>query len=164
MASGSTLLYFGPQCSTPPSSNYATFDTRNAHLVLEFDASTAETIYFEAILPRSYSGGGLTASIAWMADGATTGNCVWGLSIERHQDDADDLDSDSFATEQTATGTTASADGEVQYTEIAFTSGAQMDSLAVGEHFRLALRRVATDGSDTLSVDAQFLGLELRET
>lgn len=100
-----------------------------------------------------------------MADGATSGAVVWGGSFERHQDDSGDLDSDDFAAEQTATGTTASVDGEVKYTDIAFTDGAQLDSLAIGEHFRFKLRRVATDGADTMNAnDAQLLSVELRET
>lgn len=164
MASGSTLVVFKPQHNIPPTSNYATLDTRNQHLVLEFDKDTAESAVFESVLPRIYAGNGLTVTIAWMADGATANDVVWGASIERHQDDADDLDSDSFAGEQTATGTTASADGEVQYTSITFTDGAQIDSLAVGESFRLKIRRVATDGADTLAVDAQLLAVEIKET
>jgi hypothetical protein len=89
---------------------------------------------------------------------------VWGGSFERHQDDTDDLDADGFAAEQTATGTTASGSGEVQYTSIAFTDGAQMDSVAAGESFRFKLRRVATDGADTALADAQALAVEIRET
>jgi hypothetical protein len=35
MASGDTLAVFFPAMSEPPSSNYATFDTRNGVLVLD---------------------------------------------------------------------------------------------------------------------------------
>lgn len=165
MASGNTLLQFHPQDNQPPSSNYATLDTRNSQLVLEFDAATAESAIFSAVLPRAYAGGGITASICWCADTAITGSVVWGVSIERAADETDDLDSDSFATEQTVTSAapTGSA-GQVQYASIAFTDGAQIDSIAIGERIRVKLRRVAADGSDDMAGDAQFISLELRET
>jgi hypothetical protein len=164
MASNGTMCVFGPQNNVPPTANFATLDTRNNLLVLEFDQTTAESAVFATIMPRSYSGGGVTITVAWMGDGITTGDVVWGGSFERHQDDTDDLDADGFAAEQTATGTTASGSGEVQYTSIAFTDGAQMDSVAAGESFRFKLRRVATDGADTALADAQALAVEIRET
>lgn len=164
MAAGNSLCIFQPQNNIPPASNPATLDLRNQQLCLEFDPTTAESAVFSGVLPRNYSGNGLTVSINWAADGATTGDVVWGASIERHADDAQDLDSDSFAAEQTVTDTTASADGETVYSLIAFTNGAQMDSLAVSERFRLKIRRVATDGADTLTVDAQIFSVEVMET
>lgn len=148
----------------PPSSAYATFDTRNGHLLLEFDAGTAESAVFSGVLPRNYAGGGLTLRIAWLADTAVAGDVVWGASFERHQDETDDLDSDTFAAERTATATAPGTTGQVQYTDIAFTDGAQIDSLAVGESFRVKIRRVASDAGDTMAGDAQLLRVELRET
>jgi hypothetical protein len=164
MARGNSLCFFFPQNNQPPSSNYATLDTRNGHLCAEHDDSAIESCIFSGILPRNYASGGITVTIAWMAATATTGDVVWGASFERHADDTDDLDSDGFAAEQTATATTASGTGEVQYTNIAFTDGAQIDSLAVSEHFRIKIRRVATDGADTMAGDAQLLSVEVRET
>jgi hypothetical protein len=157
-------MFFYPQNNQPPSASYGTLDVRNGHLVIELDDSAAESCIFSGVLPRNYASGGITVRIAWMAATATTGDVVFGASFERHQDDTDDLDSDSFAAEQTATATTASATGEVQYTAITFTDGAQLDSLAVSEHFRLKVRRVATDGADTLVGDCQILSVELQET
>lgn len=166
MASGNTLLILHPQNNLPPSSNYATFDTRNvSNLVLEFDASTIESAFFSCVMPRAYASGGITCMLAWCADTAVTGSVVWGISIERCQDETDDLDTDSFAAEQTATSAapTGSA-GQIQYCSIAFTDGAQMDSVTAAERFRLKLRRVATDGSDDMAGDAQMVALEIRET
>ncbi len=50
MASGDTLLIFGPLHNEPPSSDAATFDTRNLHPVLDFDASTDESAVFSSII------------------------------------------------------------------------------------------------------------------
>lgn len=164
MASGDTLLVFVPHANQPPASGYATFDTRNTHLVLDFDDSTDEYAYFPGVLPRNYASGGVTATVIWLATSATSGNVVWAVAWERHQDDATDLDADSFAADQTVTVACASASGEPSYDGIAFTDGAQMDSLAAGESFRLRIYRDADNASDTLVGDAELLRIEVQET
>lgn len=164
MASGNSLCSFVPQGCIQPTSNYATYDFRNNHLVLEFDAGTDESVIWADILPRNYSGGGLTVNVLWMGDGVTTGDVVWNGAFERNEDSGTDLDSDSFATAQAATGTTAGTNGAVQYTAITFTDGAQIDSIAVGERFRFKLTRDADNVADTMSADAQVLAVEIIET
>lgn len=164
MASGNTLYVWPASAGIPPTSAFATLARRNNHLVANFDAATDESIDFEGVLPSHYSGGGLTVILTWLGATATTGDVVWNSAVERHQDDTDDLDSDTFATAQAATGTTASATGEPQYTSITHSSGANMDSLAVGESFRLRVTRDADNGSDTMAGDAQLLRVEVRET
>ena len=89
---------------------------------------------------------------------------VWGTEIERHQDDVDDLDADSFAAQSTVAATTASATGETAYDTTTHTSGAQMDSLAVGESFRLRVKRMPANASDNLVGDGELLRVEVRET
>ena len=164
MTSGDTLAVFTAWDGMPPVSNYGTVDTRNVHRVADFDAATDETLLYEGVLPRNYAGGGVTLRMGWMASSATSGNCVWNASFERHQDETDDLDSDTFASAQAATGAAPATSGMVQYTDITFTNGAQMDSLAVGESYRLRITRNAASGSDTMTGDAELLRLELRET
>jgi|SRR6185436_17190633 len=165
-ASGQTLCVFTPAHAEFPSSNFGTFDTRNGHLVLEFDASTDEKIYFTGVLPRNYSGGGLTLIIGWMADTATSGSCRWQAGIERLADAGSDLDADDFASSNSAGGTANGTSGKLTYTTIAFTSGAQMDSLAAGEAFRLSINRDAdgTSGTDDMTGDAQLVFAEIKET
>lgn len=164
MASGNTLAILMPQSNQPPASNFATIDTRNSHVVLEFDDTTAESAIFGATLSRAYAGGGVTVTIVWLADTATANDVVWAASFERHQAAITDLDADDFAAEQTATGTAPATCGALVYTNITFTDGAQLDSLAVSESFRLKIRRNASSGSDTLVGDAQLLRVEIRET
>jgi len=164
MPSGDTLLIFTPLSNEPPTSVYAQLDQRNGHTVLDFDQSTDEYAFFGAVLPRNYSGGGITVSIYWMASGVASNNVVWNAAIERHQNDVTDLDSDSFATAQAATDAAPTVDGEHTVTELAFTNGSQMDSLAAGESFRLSIARDANNGSDTMAADAELLRVEIRET
>jgi len=165
MASNDTLCVFTPHANQPPLATFATLDIRGStHMVLDFDDTTAESAQFAGILPRNYAGGGITLTLIWLATTATTGSVKWNAQFERHQDDTDDLDTDSFATAQTATGAAATTAGACQYTPIVFTNGAQIDSLAAGESFRLKITRDAVDGADTLVGDAELLSVELRET
>ena len=163
MASGDTLAIFTPHANEPPATNYATVDIRGTHMVLDFDDTTAESAQFGAVLPRNYAGGGITLNVIWLATTATTGNVKWNAQFERHQASTTDLDTDDFATAQSATGTAPATSGAPLYTSIAFTNGAQMDSVAVGESFRIKITRDAADGTDTMTGDAELLRVEIRE-
>lgn len=164
MATGDTLCFFSPIANEPPASAFATLDFRNAHPILNYDASTNWSAVWTGILARNYGGGGLSVNVIWCAATATTGNCVWNAQVERIEDEGTDIDADSFATAQAATGAAPATSGMAQYTTIAFTAGAQMDSLAAGEMFRLKVTRDAANGSDTMAGNAQVLGVEIRET
>lgn len=162
MASGNTLYSWTALANEPPTSSGATLDFRNGQPVLDFDEASTETAIFSGVLPRHYAGGGVTITITWMASTATSGNVIWETAFERG---TTDLDSDSFAT--AVQGSAAGANGTsgiVTQTAIAHTNGAQMDSLAVGERFRLRLQRIGGNGSDTMSGDAEVLAVEIRET
>lgn len=124
--------------------------TRNAHPVLDFDAATDECAYFGGYLNSSYAGGGLNVTFGWLAASATSGATGWLVAFEAHPDDAFDLDGDGFAADRSISATTASATGEVQYSTISFTDGAQMDSVAAGESYRL---RICRDGDGSVVTD-----------
>jgi hypothetical protein len=165
MASGDTLCVFSALANQPPTTAFATLDTRGAaaatYFVLDFDASTDESAMFVGVLPRNYASGGLTVTLHWMATSATSGDCVWLAAIGRLNTD---LDSDPHAATQTATGTANGTSGIITSTAITFTDGAQMDSLAVGEAFSLKITRNADDGSDTMAGDAELVAVEIKET
>ena len=161
----SHLETFRPQQNEPPTSAFATLDLRNNIPVLDFDDSaTIEDAVFGGVMSNDYANGGLTVIIQWSATSATTGNVVWEAAIERWADDAFDIDADGFATENTATCTTASASGEVDYCTITFTDGADMDSLTDGEGFRIKISRDGDDASDTMTGDAELLRVHLYNT
>lgn len=164
MATGNTLLIFTPQHNEPPSSAFATLDARNRHLVLDFDDSTDEAAVFRGILPRNYGGGGITVYLHWAATSATTGNCIWDVSFERIGEGQQDIDADGFAAVQSVTATAPGTSGHLDIASIAFTDGGQMDSVAVGEGFRLKVNRDANNASDTMTGDAELWGVELKET
>lgn len=161
MASGNTLLIFTPLGNEPPTSNFATPDTRNAHPVLDFDDSTSESAVFSAVMPRNYSGGGLTVYIHYSAI-ATSGDVDWDVSFERIGDQQQDVDSDGFAAVNSVDGTTVpGTSGLVDIVNVTFTDGADMDSVAAGESFRL---KIARDIADTAVGDIELHKIEIKET
>lgn len=165
MASGDTLAYFTAADGEPPASNSATLDTRNVTLVLDYDASTDESMEYGGFMPRNYAGTtGITVTLGWAATTATSGDVVWNVGFKSISDDADDLDSKAFAAVNAATDTTASASGEVAYVTITFTDGADMDSVTAGEYFRMIVTRDADNGSDTMAGDAELVFVEIQET
>ena len=99
-----------------------------------------------------------------MATSATSGDVVWGGSIERAQEGGTDQDADSFAAEQTATSTANGTSGIKTKTTLTFTSGAVMDSLAAGEPFRLKIARKAADAADTMTGDAEWCEAHIKES
>jgi len=163
MASGDTLLILTPLANEPPASNYATLDVRNAHPALDFDATTNESAVFTGIMPRNYAGGGVTVYLHYAMTSATSGDIDWDVEFERIGEGVLDIDADSFASAQSVDNTTVpGTSGNVDIVAVAFTDGAQMDSVAVGELFRLRVTRDAA--SDTATGDAELLGIEIIET
>lgn len=163
MASGDTLLTFMPYQNEQPASNYATLDLRNIHPVVDFDAATNESAVFSAIMPRAYSGGGLTVYIHYSMSSATSGNVDWDISFERIGDQQQDVDTDSFAAVNSVDNTTVpGTSGNVDIVNVTFTDGADMDSVAAGELFRLKITRDAA--SDTAAGDAELHAIEVKET
>jgi hypothetical protein len=166
MASGDSLVHWTPLGNIPPSAAFATFDFRNVHPVLDFDGATDEEAVFHGVLPRRYNGGGLTVRLFVAFTSATSGTSRWQAAIERLEAAGLDLDADSFAAFQSAAGAVPATNGQLVAVDVAFTAGAEMDSLAAGEAFRLKVRRDAdgTSGTDDVTTDAELVAVEVRET
>jgi hypothetical protein len=164
MASGDTLLIFTAQHNEPTTSAYATFDTRNQHPVLDFDAATNESAVFSHVMPQTYSGTtGITVLVHYAMSTGTTGDIDWDAQFELIGDQQQNIDTDGFASVQSTDNTTIpSTSGFVDIVSITFTDGAQMDSVAAGDGFRLKVTRDAV--SDTAAGDAELRFVEVRET
>lgn len=160
------IATLSPLANEPPSSAYATPDTRNGHPTLDFDGATDEEAVFGLILPAWYAGGGITVDTYWSFTSATSGSLRVQISIERMDASSLDIDADSFATANSAGGTAPGTSGQLIKVSIAFTSGSQMDSAAAGEMIRVKVRRDAdgTSGTDDITTDAELLCLVVRET
>lgn len=162
MASGDTLAIFHPYDNEPPSSNYATLNQRNGHPILEFDDTLSWAAVFTGVLPRNYGGSGLTVYVHASAV-ATSGTMGWTVEIERMDDSSLDIDADSFASAQTVTAATVpGTSGQTLVLNVAISSGANMDSLAAGEQFRLRLKRDVAN--DNAVGNVQMTMVEVKET
>jgi len=164
MASGDTLLTFKARNNEPPAANGATLDLRNQHWVLDFDADANESAVFASVMPQHYAGTtGVTVYIHYAMTSAEADTIDWDAAFERIGDQQLDIDGDSFAAVQSVDNTTVpGTSGLVDIVSIAFTDGAQMDSVAKGEGFRLKITRDAV--SDDASGDAELRFVEIRET
>jgi len=163
MASGDTLLIFEPLANEPPSANMATFAARNQHPVLNFDDTTNESAVFSGVMPQHYGGGGVTVLLHYSMTSAVGDTVDWDMAFERIGDQQQDIDGDSFAAVQSVNDTTVPGTcGLVDVVSVAFANGAEMDSVAAGEAFRLKVTRDAV--SDDAVGDAELLRVELRET
>ena len=163
MASGDTLAVFTPYNNEPPAANYATLDLRNYHPVLDFDATTNELATFTGILPRNYAAGGVTVYIHWAAstDTTDTHHCYWDAAFELCT--GLDMDADSFAAVNSVDTDHCNATSGIEtVTAIAFTDGADMDSVIAGALFRLQITRDAAN--DDMTGDAELYAIEIKET
>lgn len=153
-----TLATFTARDNHPPASAFATLDTRNSILVLEFDAATEESATFIGVIRENAAlPNGLTVRLWWMADTATSGNVRWGVQFE---DTGTDLDANSYDTNAQVTSAASGTSGIESVASITLTT---IDSLTAGERFRLRVYRVAADATnDTMTGDAQLVAVEVR--
>lgn len=162
-AAGDIRQIFYPQDNEPPTANYATLDTRNNHPVLDFDDTTGEAAVFTGVLSSFYGGAGLTVSVAYSATTATSGTIGFTVEIERVGDSQQDVDADGFAAVQTITAVTVpSTSGHVDVVSVNISNGANMDSLAAGEQYRIRIKRDVAN--DTATGDAEVHWISVRET
>ncbi len=129
-----------------------------------FDAATIEYFDLKCRLLPSYAGGGITLTLPWMAASATSGVTRWSAAIRRIQDDAEDIDASHTYDYNDVDDTAASASGELSYPTLAFANGADMDDWAAGEVAIVRVRRNASHANDTMTGDAQLVGMWGRET
>ena len=158
-ASGGSKTYavFTATDNQPPSTAFATLDTRNSIAVLDFDDTTDESAVFVGIMPEGASlGSGLKIRLHWMSTNQTSNNVVWDVSLERMDTD---LDADSFATIASGAAAANGTSGILTVTEITLTT---IDSVTAGDAFRLKVTRDANNASDNMSNDAELVAVEVR--
>ena len=154
-----TIAFFTASDNQPPSSSFATLDTRNNIMVIDFDdGATNEVSVFLGIIPEGADlTSGLSVRINWMATSATTGNCRWGVQFEKM---TTDMDADSFDTATEAHSATNATAGIPTITTLTCTS---IDSLTAGDFFRIKIYRDSSDTTnDTMVGDAELISVEVR--
>jgi hypothetical protein len=159
---GGTKTYadFTPLNNQPPSTAFATLDTRNSVAVLDFDdGATNESSIFVSVLPEAaVVSSGLKVRIHWMATSATSGNCRWGAQFADLSDQ--DIDSYAFDTATEVSTATSGTSGNVTVTEITCTS---IDSITAGKPYAIKVYRDSSDTTnDTMTGDAELIAVEVR--
>jgi len=164
MSSGDSLCRWHPYNNEPTSAIYATLDNRNHRPCLDFDLDTNESAVFSDIMPQNYAGTtGVTVYIHYAMSSAEALTVDWDAAFELVGDQDLDVDGDDFAAVNSVDDTTVpGTSGLVDIVSIAFTDGADMDSVEAGDGFRLKITRDAV--SDDAVGDAEIFWLEIRET
>lgn len=164
MASGDSLIQFGPYHNEPPSGSYATLDTRNQRPVLDFDAGGSEAAIFSGVVPQLYAGGGVTV-YHWVSfSSATAGSGIILGTFEAVKEGSHDLDDDGWASASTATFDVPANTGSQTIIPIAFANGGAMDDASAGDLFRYRIQRDAENTTDNASGDLEIAAVEIRET
>ena len=130
--------------------------------VIDFDPTAIEYVSWQLLLPPDYDGGTITYTVYYThAASATTDNkCVWGLSATAFAE-AETLDLTYSAVVQ-AIGTPANNTAYLLHKSAESGAVTILGTPAADELCVMRLSRVATDGNDTLSVDARFIGMKVK--
>lgn len=130
--------------------------TNNLKEQAAFDAATDETMDFAFIIPAGFSGTP-TCRIAWKADTATTGTCIWAVQgISASDAQAHDA---AFSTADTVSSTAPAATTDIDISTITMTNASS--GWAAGEFGRVRFSRDADAAGDNMAGDAQLLGLSV---
>lgn len=125
--------------------------TYQTYQVKAFDASSAEKVFFDMLMPESWDESTITAIIQWQHPATTTNfGVTWGVSaVAIGDDDAGDVD---FGAEITVSDTGGTTNDVYLTSETAAITVA--GSPQPGDLVRIMIRRIPTHGSDTMAVDA----------
>lgn len=160
MASGNTLVTFDA-ASSQPTPDGATFDEVNDQIVLDFDGGTNEDAVFRGVMPQRYTQSGVEVRVRVSMSSATTGDVDIDVAFELQTGQS--VASDGFAAVQSTDNTTVPGTANTEFeVTVTFTDGAQMDSVDVGDLFRVKVTRDAA--SDTAAGDMQLHAVEIRES
>ncbi len=163
MASGDKLEAWSAEAGRPPATNGARWGELSDIPYYAFvDSGTSEKLRLAGWLGTNYGGGGVTVTLLLAMDTAVSGDVDIDVAFRRLNATAD-LDTKAFAAVNSTDGTlvpTGSARVLFEVT-VAFTDGADMDSVAAGEHFEIEITR---DVADTASGDMWLIAAKIEET
>jgi hypothetical protein len=143
----------------PVASNYAVWATRNNTPLQTFNDTTAWSVFFVGVVPEAaVVASGVTVNILWAAASATTGNVKWNVQIDNAT--TGNIGTDSYDTLGTVTSAANGTNGLPTLSSI--TPLTTIDSIAIGNTFRLLITRDAANAADTMTGDAQLISVEIR--
>lgn len=127
---------------------------------LAFDAAADEACCAKFKV-KTYGSGNLTAILTWYADSASSGVVRWGAALAAitPETDTQDVETKAFATENTVDDTHLGTTGQrLHNASIAISN---LDSIASDDTVFLRIRRVGSNGADTMTGDAILVAVEL---
>lgn len=131
---------------------------KNMFRTLDFDTTTQEFAQFTVRMPKSWNEGTITAAFTWSHASTTTNfGVVWALeAVATSDDDAGDV---AFGTAQQVADTGGTTN------DIYITSATSAMTVAgspqAEDVVTFQVKRVPSDGSDTMAVDARLHGVTL---
>lgn len=143
-AEGSPTLSAGSNADTP------------AHWLLD-DTAVVESVAGQVIIPKDYSSGNITLKIYFAMVSATSGNVQVDTRLLSIASNADTLGAGTTQSD------TISVPGTAGLLKIA-TRGATFATGGADEMFRVSVRRLGSNGSDTATGDMRLYGCSLEYT
>jgi hypothetical protein len=124
--------------------------------VLEFDAATIEYAHFNARMPKSWDLGAVTFVAVWMHAATTTNfGVVWALqALALSDDDAADASWGTAVTQVDTGGTTSDIYHGPESSAVTIGGSPAAQDLVAFRFYR-----DATNGSDTMAIDARLVGV-----
>jgi hypothetical protein len=162
---GYLWLVNGKTATTSGAAGGASFETTSDKVnltAIDFDAAAIEYASWQILLPPDYDAGTVIYQVYYThaASASTDNKCVWGLSGTAFTE-AETLDMGFSAVVQSI-GTPADNTAYLLHVSAESAAVTIAGTPAASELCVFRLSRVATDGADTLSVDARFLGLKIK--
>lgn len=152
---------FNPSNAIFPSSNPAEEHSRNNHPVISYDYVTDESAIFTSAMSKDYSNGDISVNVDWVSN-ETVGSVVWSVQFETNSEGGNNINSDSFASQQAIVSDTSSESGVIKRASIVFTN-TQADDISAGDAYRLKVKRLATNVSDDMTDDAEIVMITLNK-
>lgn len=162
MATGTVLLPVSGAILDP--TNPPQYNTEAGAPKQLFDADAREYLYWIFRFPSDIDvATDPVLKIQYAMASATTGNVVWGCQIMAVTPGTDNqnIDVDSFDTENTDSIAVPAVAGYPSELSLTLTN---RDNLAAGDYFKAKFGRVATDGSDTATGDAELIAASIEYT
>lgn len=162
MASGDTIVTFEPDCADVPAGGPKQRN-RNGQKYLGYDDTTQQWAFFRFIMPRHYSGNGLTVYLHFAMTSAISGNIRAQTKFERIGQ-VQDVDSDNFAAANSLGDTAVpGTSGIPKIVAIAHANGSEIASIAAGELCRLGVSLYSGSTSNATG-NRELMGVEIKET
>jgi hypothetical protein len=148
---------FNLRSSNSPASGKFTASS-SAFDYLAFDPGAAEDAFLNIAMPKNWDEGNISVQFYWMHPSTTTNfGVVWTAFAKAHSND-DAIDGSSFS----GSGNVVDTGGTTSDLYISpESSGFSVTGAAENDLLNIIVRRVATDGSDSLAVDAYLIGIKI---